>query len=300
MAQWNVKNIVDQSGKVTIVTGANSGIGFDTAKALAAKGATTILACRSKSKADNAGGSILAEYPEAKVVIMELDLSDLTSVKKFSDDFVAEFERLDYLINNAGVMVPPYSKTKDGFELQFGTNHLGHFALTGHLLPLLLKTPKSRIVTVSSVAHKSGKISFDDYNWEKRRYIKWSAYGQSKVANLFFTYELQRKLEVAGVETIAVAAHPGWTATNLQQHTTTASFLNRFFAQPQEMGALPTLYAAASPEVKGGEYFGPCGFMEMRGFPKKVGSNKYSHDREVASRLWDLSEKLTGVTYSFE
>jgi len=227
---------------------------------------------------------------------MELDLSDLDSVRRFSEVFRANHSRLDLLINNAGIMVPPYGKTAQGFETQFGVNHLGHFALTGALLDLITNTPGSRIVTVSSIAHLMGKIRFSDLNWENG-YKAQPAYGQSKLANLLFTYELQRRLAAAGKDTLAVAAHPGWTETNLQEHAKAVKFLNRFLAQEPPMGALPTLYAATEPTVNGAEYFGPSGFMEMNGPPKKVKSNKRSHDRNVAERLWNLSEELTGVHF---
>ena len=229
---------------------------------------------------------------------MQLDLGDLESVRRFVAEFRDRYERLDLLINNAGIMVPPYGKTAQGFETQFGVNHLGHFALTGLLLDLLIQTPQSRVVTVSSIAHRMGTIHFEDLNWEKG-YKANPAYGQSKLANLLFTYELQRKLTAAGKQMLAVAAHPGWTETNLQAHSPLALFLNRFFAQEPPIGALPTLYGAAALDVKGGEYFGPGGFMEFNGYPKKVKSNARSHDEGVAARLWDVSEELTGVTFNF-
>ena len=230
--------------------------------------------------------------------IAELDLGSLASVRSFSDEFLRQNDRLDMLINNAGVMMPPYEKTTDGFELQFGTNHLGHFALTGLLLPLLLKTEGSRVVNVSSTGHKAGKIIFEDLNSE-RSYNKMKAYGQSKLANLLFTYEFQRKLEDAGSGTLVTAAHPGWTITNLQRHSSGLNFLNPVFGQKSHMGALPTLRAAVDTDVKGSDYFGPGGFMEMQGTPIKVKSNDRSHDTETARQLWEVSEKLTGVVYSF-
>ena len=293
---WTVARLGDQSGRVAIVTGANSGIGFETARVLAAKGATVVMACRNLDKANLKADEIRATNPDAKVEVMQLDLSDLDSVKRFAEEFRAKYTRLDLLINNAGIMVPPYGKTAQGFETQFGVNHLGHFALTGALIDLITSTPGSRIVTVSSVAHLFGKIDFSDLNWENG-YKAQAAYGQSKLANLLFTYELQRRLAAAGKDTLAVAAHPGWTETNLQEHAKGVKFLNRFLAQDPPMGALPTLYAATAPDVNGAEYFGPSGFLEMNGPPKKVKSNKRSHDRNVAERLWHISEDLTGVEF---
>lgn len=295
---WTTENIPDQTGKIAIITGANSGIGYDAARELAKKNATVIMACRDKAKGDKAAGMILDDYPRAKVQVMQLDLADLDSVKGFAEKFHTEYDRLDILINNAGIMAVPYGLTADGFERQFGTNHLGHFALTGLLLDLLLGTEGARVVTISSTGHRMGKIDFDDLNSEKS-YFKWGAYGQSKLANLLFAYELQRRLAAAGSSTISVAAHPGYTATNLQSGTF-FKFLNPIFGQDQEMGALPTLYAATSPEVNGCDYIGPDGFMEQRGYPKKVHSNGASHDEAIARKLWQLSEELTGVKFDFE
>ncbi|MFQ5434874.1 MAG: oxidoreductase [Anaerolineae bacterium] len=290
--KWTQKDIPELSGNVAIVTGANSGIGYETALALAQKGAAVVMACRNLPKANAAAEQIRQSSPPGTAAAMKLDLGDLDSVKEFAAAFKAQFNRLDMLINNAGVMVPPYGKTAQGFETQIGVNHLGHFALTGLLLDTLLQTPNSRVVTVSSNMHHFGRIDFDDLNWERKTYNPNQAYGQSKLANLLFTYELQRKLAAAGRDTIAVTAHPGWTATNLQRHSRLARFFNPFFAQSQPMGALPTLRAAADPSVKGGEYYGPGGFMEQRGYPKRVESN----DR---SQLWDLSEELTGISFNF-
>ena len=297
--QWTENDIPDQTGRIAIVTGANSGIGWDTARALAQKGATVIMACRNLQKAQPAADKIKALNPSGSVIVMELDLADLDSVRAFAAAFRARYDRLDLLINNAGVMMPPYGKTAQGFEQQFGINHLGHFALTGLLMSLILETPQSRIVTVSSTSHQFGVINFDDLNWEKG-YPPQRAYGQSKLANLLFTYELQRKLDATGQDTLASAAHPGWTATNLQQHSSLIERLNPLFAQTTAMGALPTLYAAIAPDVQGGDYFGPSGFMEMRGYPKKVNSNQRSHDQEVARRLWSVSEELTGVVFHLD
>ena len=293
---WSAPQLRDQTGRVAIVTGANSGIGFETARVVAEKGATVVMACRSLDKAMPKADEIRTAHPAANVEVMHLDLSDLDSVRQFAQAFRAKHSRLDLLINNAGIMVPPYGKTAQGFETQLGVNHLGHFALTGSLLDLLMRTPGSRVVTVSSIAHYFGKIDFSDLNFEKG-YKAQAAYGQSKLANLLFTYELQRRLARAGNDTIAVAAHPGWTETNLQKHAKSVRFLNRFFAQEPRMGALPTLYAATETGVKGAEYYGPSGLLEMNGPPKRVKSNKRSHDPNVAERLWNVSEDLTGVQF---
>lgn len=306
-SKWTSNDIPDLSGKVAVVTGANSGTGFEAARALARKGATVVLACRSLSKGKDALETIQHESPGASVELMHLDLANLAVVRSFAEAFAAHYDRLDILCNNAGVMALPYRQTADGFEMQFGTNHLGHFALTGLLLPHLLKTPQARVVTMSSNLHKQGKIQFDDLQG-KTSYKKWAAYNQSKLANLLFAYELQRKLELAGASTISVAAHPGYAATNLQVAgpTMTGSTvqlwlikLSNLAAQSAKMGALPMLYAATAPDVQGGSYFGPDGFAEIRGHPAQVQSNARSHNREDAARLWLVSEELTGVTYQF-
>jgi NAD(P)-dependent dehydrogenase (short-subunit alcohol dehydrogenase family) len=295
---WTIGDMPDQGGRVAIVTGANSGIGYPTAKALAQKGGTVIMACRNLQKANAAAERIRSGLKQTagsgEVVVMQLDLADLDSVSAFVTAFKAHYDRLDLLINNAGIMHPPYGETKQGFESQFGVNHLGHYALTGQLLDLIMRTGGARIVTVSSMAHRFGRINFDDLN-ARDNYRANAAYGQSKLANLLFTYELQRRLEAADSDAIAVAAHPGWTATNLQQNSSFIQFLNRFFAQEPEMGALPTLYAATAPEIRGGDYCGPSHFVETVGPPKKVNSNNRSHDPAVAARLWTVSEELTGV-----
>jgi len=298
MSKWTSEQIGAQQGKVAIVTGANSGIGFEAARELARAGAKVILACRSPERGENALGRIRDEQPEADVHFLKLDLSDLAQVEGFAKAFAADHARLDVLVNNAGVMMPPESRTAQGFELQMGVNHFGHFALTGHLLPLLLNTPDARVVNVSSMAHRSGKMSFDDPNWKSRSYRKLASYGQSKLANLLFTFELQRRLEAAGSDVIATAAHPGWTSTNLQQHNGLFEALNPFFAMKAPQGALPTLRAATDPGADGGDYFGPDGFMEMKGYPVLVGSTKRARNPDDAAQLWDLSLQLTGVGYS--
>ena len=298
--KWTAENIPNQKGKVAIVTGSSSGIGFETARVLAEKQATVIIAVRNLEKGNKAAEKILAQNKNADVKVMELDLTNLESVEKFAENFKKEFSRLDLLINNAGVMIPPYSKTADGFELQFGTNHLGHYALTGLLLEVLLKTEGARIVNVSSMAHKSGNINFDDLNWEKRKYSAWKAYGDSKIANLYFTSELDRKLKEKKLNLLVTAAHPGYTATELQRNMGILEFLNNIFAQDISMGALPTLRAATEGGLKGGEYFGPGGFMEVWGFPVQVEPNWLAKDTEIAKKLWEVSEELTKVKFEFK
>ena len=297
--RWTAAAIGDQSGRVAIVTGANSGIGLETARELAARSATVVLACRNPKKAKAAAEDIRSTTDGSRVEVRTLDVSDLASVRAFAESFLADHERLDLLINNAGVMMPPErSETPDGFELQMGTNHFGHFALTGLLLPLLLKTPKSRIVNVSSTAHKFGSMSFDDMDWKGRRFNKMASYGQSKLANLLFTLELDRRLRDAGSDTLVAAAHPGWTATNLQQHAGWVRALNPLFAMSPPQGALPTLYAAVGPDVQGNDYYGPDGFMEMKGYPTKVGRTSAARDAAAAARLFEVSEERTGVRFS--
>jgi NAD(P)-dependent dehydrogenase (short-subunit alcohol dehydrogenase family) len=295
-SKWTAENIPDLTGKIAIVTGANSGIGYETTRALARKGATVILACRNLHKGDAAIQRILQAHSEAKVALLQLDLSDLASVQHFVERFTRRYDRLDMLINNAGIMRTPFGKTADGFELQFGTNHLGHFALTGLLLELITRTPKARVVTVSSGGERFGEIDFANLNAEKG-YDAGNAYGQSKLANLLFTYELQRRFEGAGVDAIAAAAHPGWTVTNLQVHWRMLQILNPIIGQQPVMGALPALYAAAAPNVRGGDYYGPDGWLGLRGHPTKVKSSERSYDLAVAARLWTVSEELTGVRY---
>jgi NAD(P)-dependent dehydrogenase (short-subunit alcohol dehydrogenase family) len=294
-ANWTTDDILNVKGKVAVVTGGNSGLGKETARVLAQKGVKVILAVRSTDRGEDAAIEIRKEFPKSYVEVMKLDLSSLASVKSFAKEFLGRYEHLDFLINNAGVMVPPYTKTEDGFELQFGTNHLAHFALTGLLLPLLESTEDSRIVTISSVAHLTGDVNFHDLAWEQRKYDAPKAYADSKIANLYFTYELARKLNKSSIKVLA--AHPGWTSTNLQKNWRLFRLLNPFFAQKPEMGALPTLRAATDPDAQSGDYFGPSGWQEVRGYPKKVASNKRSNDKEIAEKLWRASEKLTGIKY---
>lgn len=297
MSKWTSERIGDISGKTAIVTGANSGIGFETAKALAVRGAHVVLACRSERRGTEALEALRTSKPSGTATLRLLDLSDLDSVRAFADRLLAEVEHIDLLINNAGVMMPPLSRTAQGFELQLGVNHLGHFALTGLLLERIIATPSARIVNVSSQAHRIGKIDFDDLNWESRKYRKIAAYGQSKLANLLFTFELRRRLGALGADTKVAAAHPGWTGTNLQQHVKQFEWMNGIFAMAPWKGALPTLRAATDPEVASGDYYGPRGLFEMNGYPVKVGTTKAARSEPDAARLWDESVALTGVTY---
>lgn len=289
MAKWTAADIPAQTGRTVVVTGANSGLGAATARELARAGAHVIIACRNVSKGEAAAATM-----PGTVEVRPLDLADLSSIRTFAATLTDPF---DVLINNAGVMALPLSRTADGFETQIGTNHLGHFALTG----LLLDRIRDRVVTVSSGVHRMGRIRLDDLNWERGRYQRWLAYAQSKLANLLFTYELSRRLTAAGSPVKSMAAHPGYAATNLQSHTETIqdkimSLGNRLAAQSAEMGALPTLYAATM-DVPTATYLGPDGFLENRGHPKIVHSNAASHNEEVARRLWELSEHLTDVSY---
>ena len=297
MTAWTFDDIPDQTGRTAIVTGANTGIGLETARMLALRGADVVLACRSRDRAQAALARITAEKPSGRVSVATLDLSDLTAVQSFAAEFTADHDRLDLLINNAGVMVPPLSRTAQGFELQFGTNHLGHFALTAHLLPLVQRTPGSRIVTVASTAQSFGKIDFDDLNWERRPYKDWRAYGQSKLANMLFSLELHRRLAAAGSPVRATAAHPGWTATDLQRTAGVTRLLNPLFAMKPKDGALPTLRAATDPNAASGTYWGPSRFFEISGPPKLARIPRHAQDEAVAARLWQVSEQLTGVTF---
>ncbi len=294
---WSADDIPDQNGRVMIVTGSTSGLGREAARVLAGKNASVTIAARNLEKAEGVADAIRGEFNAADISVRELDLSDLESVARFAESFSRDKDRLDVLINNAGIMMCPYSKTKDGFEIQFGTNHLGHFALSGRLLPLLKSTEGSRIVNLASIAHKGGNLDFSDLNWEKRKYRTMQAYGDSKLANLYFTYELARKLDGDGGNPLVTAAHPGWTETELQRHSGLAGFLNRFFAQGVDMGTLPTLRAAMDDQAKPGDYFGPNRFFEMHGPPVKAKSNRRSHDVSAARELWKQSEEMTGVSF---
>jgi NAD(P)-dependent dehydrogenase (short-subunit alcohol dehydrogenase family) len=289
-SKWTAADLPDLGGRTFVVTGGNSGIGLAAARALGGAGARVVLAVRNQEKGEEAAASIRGETD-----VRSLDLADLASVRAFADGWSGP---LDVLVNNAGVMAVPKRRTEDGFELQIGTNHLGHFALTNLLLPHVA----DRVVTISSPAHRMGKIRLDDLNWESGRYQRWLAYGQSKLANLLFTLELQRRLDEAGSSVRAVAAHPGYAATNLQSHTESRlqdavmAVGNKLFAQSDEMGALPTLYAATQ-DIPGGSYVGPDGFQEQRGHPKLVDRSGAAKDEETARRLWELSEELTGVSF---
>ena len=298
--KWDAQMMGDQSGKVAIVTGSNTGIGFHMARALASKGAMVIMACRDSEKAEVAVRMIQDEFPGSEVSAFYLDLADLSSVRSFSEVFSSEAERLDILINNAGVMIPPKSKTKDGFELQFGTNHLGHFALTGLLMPILEKTEGSRVVTVSSIAHNPGVIDFEDLHGDRKRYNKWGFYSQSKIANLTFSLEFSRRLERSGSGVTAIASHPGYSATDLQRHSLFWRFLNLIVAIPAKRGAEATLYAATEDDALDHPYWGPTGIIEMRGWTGKARINAKASSEEMGRRLWEVSESLTGVRFLSE
>jgi len=301
MTKWTAADIPDQTGRTAVITGANTGLGYETAAALAGRGARVVLGVRNLEKGRQAVARIAAATPGAEVELQELDLTSLESVRAAAAQLRSGHDRIDLLINNAGVMHTPKSTTKDGFELQFGTNHLGHFAFTGLLLDRLLPVAGSRVVTVSSIGHRiRAAIHFDDLQWE-RRYSRVGAYGQSKLANLLFTYELQRRLAPHGT-TIAVAAHPGGSNTELMRNlprpiTAASALLVEPLMQGADLGALPTLRAATDPGALGGQYFGPDGFQEIRGYPKVVASSAQSHDVELQRRLWAVSEELTGVVY---
>lgn len=303
-SKWREADIPDLHGRVGVVTGANSGIGYHTARALTSKGMRVVMAVRSVDKGQLARAAIKKEHPDAEIEVSALDLSDLSSVHHFADTCLADYPTLSLLVNNAGVMGMSYGKTTDGFELQFGTNHLGHFALTGLLLPALLQEDRARIVTISSGAHMNASLNFDDLQSEQG-YRRWRAYGQSKLANLMFAFELQRRLEANGKTAISMASHPGWAATSLATKTVGArprlgKIVQGMFnagAQTAAMGALPTLYAATEPSIQGGEYIGPTAMGGMRGSPGHAKSSRRSHSTDDARRLWDVSERLTGVNY---
>ncbi len=301
---WIAEDIPDLTGIVAVVTGANSGIGLETARELARKGADTILACRSIDRGQSATKALRAEVPDSRVTLMALDLGSLASIERFARLFIKTHSRLDVLVNNAGIMAVPYSQTEDGFESQMGTNHLGHFALTGMLLELLLATDGARVVTVSSVAHRAGKMDFSNLLFENRGYSPFRAYWRSKLANLLFTYELQRRFESAGADALSLATHPGFSSTNISRHLGRHWYsrlegpLIHSFSQRPAMGALPVLRAAVDSQAKGGQYYGPGGLLGLRGSPVLVSSNTASRNRQHARRLWRLSEELTGVHYS--
>ena len=299
-AGWTAQDIPDQSGRTAVVTGANSGLGLVTARELARAGASVVMACRNLDKGHAAVDEIRAAVPEAQLQLEELDLASLASVRAFAERFKATHDGLDLLINNAGVMAPPRRRTVDGFELQFGTNHLGHFALTTALLETMEGREDARVVTLSSTLHKMGRINFDNLGGD-RHYFRWNAYGQSKLANLLFALELDRRLRAAGSTVKSLAAHPGYAATNLQSagpplfDRLVMVAGNALIAQSDEMGALPILYAATEPGLEGGTYVGPDSFREQRGHPTIVQPSSRARDPETARQLWEVSERLTAA-----
>jgi NAD(P)-dependent dehydrogenase (short-subunit alcohol dehydrogenase family) len=309
--EWTVERMPDQSERTVVVTGANSGLGYWATAAFARKGAAVVMACRSESRGEKAAADIRETVPDATLDVRRLDLGDLDSVAAFADGFSTDYDDLHVLCNNAGVMAIPRQETVDGFETQFGVNHLGHFALTGHLLDHLRETDgESRVVTQSSGLHERGKIDFSDLHGE-HEYDKWDAYGQSKLANLLFAFELDRRLDAADVEGVtSVGCHPGYADTNLQRRgpeqsgSTLRLYLmkvaNAVFAQDAEQGALPMLYAATADDIEGGEYVGPTGFMDMRGPPGQATPSDRARNLDTAARLWGVSEELTGVAYGLD
>jgi NAD(P)-dependent dehydrogenase (short-subunit alcohol dehydrogenase family) len=294
---WSEADIPDQTGRTAVVTGGNSGIGWETARALATKGARVVLACRSEEKGREAERRIRSAVPSADVRFAPLDLAALASIRRFAEKLATEESRLDLLVANAGVMMCPPGKTADGFETQLGTNHLGHFALAGLLLERLRRAPAGRVVTVSSLAHWWGRIAFEDLQAE-RRYDAARAYGQSKLANLLFARELARRLEAAGSTAVSAAAHPGSTRTELQRHSRAMAAAVRLVSQAPAEGALPSLFAATAPGVRGGDYFGPSRAFGMLGAPGPARSSPRAHDAASARRLWEISEQLTGVRFA--
>ena len=292
---WNTENIPNQQGRVVIVTGATSGLGKAAAKILTAKGATVVMAVRNTVKGEEVLNEIASGMPNHSTSVMKLDLSSLKSVKDFSEEFMSKFDRLDVLINNAGIMFCPYSKTEDGLEIQMGTNHFGHFALTGRLMPVLKATSNARIVVTSSIGHQMGNIDVDDINWESRSYKTRSAYGDSKLANLYFAYEFARMFSNDD-EAPRMTYIPDGRAPSCSVTPVDAVSQPSIFSEP-DMGVLPTLRAAFDEDAKAGDYFGPSGWMEFKGNPKKVESNKLSHNRDVGRKVWEISEELTGIKF---
>ncbi len=302
--RWTAEDVPDLAGRVAVVTGANSGIGLETARELARKGARTILACRSAERGQRALGDLGTELPQADLSVMLLDLGSLGSVERFARDFMQAHQRLDLLINNAGIMALPHSVTEDGFESQVGVNHLGHFALTARLSRLLMATPGARVVTVSSIAHRGGRIDPDNLLYEKGGYSPFGAYQRSKLANLLFTFELQRFFERTGVDTLALSSHPGLSTTNIGKHlpprwySMVSGPLISAFSQSAAAGALPTLRAAVDPHAEGGGFYGPSGIGGLRGHPVPVSSARRARSEHDARRLWEASERLTGYRFS--
>lgn len=303
--KWTTNDVPDLGGKIIIVTGGNSGLGYESVKAFAAKGAEVILACRNVEKGEQAKNEILSQNPKGVIIVKQLDLMDLDSVRNFVVEFKKHYTHLDVLLNNAGIMTTPYFLTKDGFEAQMGTNHLGHFALTGLLLNLIRKTPASRVVNVSSAAHKQGKMDFENLLFEGGKgYGKMTSYGRSKLSNLLFTYELQRRFESSGMDAISLTAHPGVSQTNLAVHLEKSFWFRmlipifKMISQSQAQGALPQIRASVDPAVSGGQYYGP--HKGMKGDPVLAKSNAASHNLEDAKKLWEVSEALTGITFDFK
>ncbi len=305
--KWTQQDIPDLKGKVIVVTGANSGLGFECSRTFAQKGATVVMTARNMTKGKAAQEEILHAHPGADVDLMKLDVGNLNSVRSFAAAFKAKYDRLDILLNNAGVMAIPRQETADGFEMQLGVNHLGHFALTGLLLDVIVQTPNARIHNVTSSANYTGSINFDDLMGEKE-YSRWAAYGQSKLANVFFTFELQKRLAAAGHDTIVNTSHPGIVIGNLQANSVEQSdtkleavlyrLIQPFIAQDIKMGVLPMLYAMTAEEAKGGAFYGPKWF-NMRGYPDEKKANSEAYDANALKRFWQISEQLTGVTYEF-
>ncbi len=306
MNKWSFENIPSCDGKVAIVTGANSGLGYYTAMGLAENGGEVVMACRNMEKGKKAKAALLKKNPGSNLKLMQLDLSDLISVRNFAEAFTSQFNRLDLLVNNAGLMAIPKRKTTDGFEMQFGVNHLGHFALTGLLFDILKSTGGSRVVNVTSMAHNIGKIRFDDINWDKN-YNRWKAYGMSKLANILFTFELADRVLANGIDMKVLVAHPGHADSSLIEKGPEMSgrnflvkavrFLNRLVAQSTEMGSLPILYAATAPEAVHRAYYGPRGFAGARGYPGRTYPNRKKISKDLQQELWQISEKMTGVQF---
>jgi NAD(P)-dependent dehydrogenase (short-subunit alcohol dehydrogenase family) len=305
MGKWTAEDVPDQTGRTIVITGANSGLGLRSAEALAAKGARVLLACRNATKAATALEAVKARATGPAPEVRTLDLQSLASIRECAAGLADDLESVDVLMNNAGIMAVPKATTQDGFESQLGTNHLGHFALTGLLLPTLLASDEPRVVTVSSNAHNMGRMDFDDLFFEHRRYSRWRAYGQSKLANLLFTSELQRQAVDHKTALTAAAAHPGYAATNLTSGPATGlAFLrpvlrtaDKIIGQTDAMGALPQLYAATMPDVMADDYWGPDAMRQQRGYPTRVGRTKHAQNADDARRLWEMSEELTGVSY---
>ena len=305
--KWTQLDIPDQTGKVIVITGANSGLGLECTKILAGKGGHVVMAVRNMSKGEAAREEVLALHPTASLHVMQADMGDLSSVKAFAEAFKAKYDRLDILLNNAGIMAVPYQTTVDGFEMQLGVNHLGHFALTAHLIDVIINTPGARIHSVSSSANYMGSINFDDINSEKD-YGRWDAYGQSKLANVFFAYELQNRLTAAGVDAISNVSHPGFVIGNLQANSVEKSgtglealayrfLVGPLMAQDISMGVLPMLYGMTAKDAKGGVFYGPR-TLNMRGYPAQKKPNKAAHNDADLKRFWEVSEQMTGVTFA--